>query len=124
MTELGRIRKANIADAEQVFRLTKDFAMSFTPDAVTFGQAFRTLVDQNDALVLVADVSGKIAGYLVGFVHMTLFANGPVALVEEVMVDEPLRSTGLGRRLMDEFEVWARTQDARLVSAEIGRAHV
>ena len=36
--------------------------------------------------------------------HLTLFANGPVAWVEEAMVQTGSRRQGIGRALLEEFE--------------------
>lgn len=50
------------------------------------------LVDElatTNTLLLVADIAkGDIVGYLLGSSHLTFLANGPVAWVEEVMVNQ------------------------------------
>jgi GNAT superfamily N-acetyltransferase len=59
---------------------------------------------------------------VLGFEHLTLFANGRVAWVEELMVDESLRRQGLGRQLMDAFTEWVRSRHCRLVALATRRA--
>jgi GNAT superfamily N-acetyltransferase len=72
--------------------------------------------------VLVVDIDGQVGGYLLGFTHLTFFANGPVAWVEEIAVHERLRRQHLGSLLMAEFEKQARDVGARLVALATTRA--
>jgi GNAT superfamily N-acetyltransferase len=63
-----------------------------------------------------------ISGYLLAFDHDTLFANGPVAWVEEVMVCEDRRRQGIGRKMMEHFERWAKSRGSVLVALATRRA--
>jgi GNAT superfamily N-acetyltransferase len=54
--------------------------------------------------------------------HPAFHANGSVAWVEEVMVAEPARGTGVGRQLMAAAEAWARRRGARYVALATRRA--
>jgi GNAT superfamily N-acetyltransferase len=56
----------------------------------------------------VAEIDETIVGYLLASFHGTLFANRPVAWVEEIMVAEAKRRSGIGRALMGEAERWAK----------------
>ena len=116
------IRQAVARDWEQIFVLTADFATSFQPVADTFRASFTRLLDQSDALLLVADVSGVISGYLLAFDHDTLFANGRMAWVEEVMVRKDRRREGIGRKLMEHFEQWAILRGSVLAALSTRRA--
>lgn len=55
-------------------------------------------------------------GYLLGFRHLTFFANGPAAWVEEIFVRGQERGRGIGRELMSAFEQWAATRGCMLVA--------
>ena len=116
------IRPAQTADLEAVFSLAKDFATSFRPEMEIFRASFGKLIENHDALLLVAEQSGCICGYLLGFDHDTLFANGRVAWIEELMVHEEQRREGIGRQLVEQFENWARTRGSRLVALATRRA--
>lgn len=73
------IRRAVSGDLGPVFDLAQDFATSFRPERVAFGVAFARLIAQDDALLLVVEESEELQGYLLGFDHYALFANGRVS---------------------------------------------
>ncbi|MER5997112.1 GNAT family N-acetyltransferase [Nonomuraea sp. NPDC051941] len=116
------IRRAEKADADEVFALAREFGLTFRPERGAFDAALPELLANEDALLLAAVVGGRVQGYLLGFVHLTLFANGPVAWVEEAMVGSGARRQGIGRALLEEFERWARTREAGYVAMATRRA--
>jgi GNAT superfamily N-acetyltransferase len=105
----GEIRPAGPGDAGDVAGLAAGLAQSF---------AFRA-----ERTRLLLAVTGKeSAGYLLGFRHLTFYANGPVAWVEEIAVRQQDRGQGIGRALMSEFERWAAAQGCALVALATRRA--
>lgn len=116
------IRRAEKADAEEIFALAREFGLTFRPERDAFDLALPQLLRNDDALLLAAVVNGRVHGYLLGFVHMTLFANGPVAWVEEAMIQTGSRRQGMGRALLESFEGWARTRQAGYVAMATRRA--
>jgi GNAT superfamily N-acetyltransferase len=80
------------------------------------------LVASSATYVGVAEQDQRPVGYILGFDHLTFYANGRVGWVEEVAVDEPWRNKGIGRLLMDGFERWARERGCRLVAVATRRA--
>jgi GNAT superfamily N-acetyltransferase len=60
--------------------------------------------------------------YLLGFLHDTFYANGPVGWVEELMVNSTYRRRGGGRMLMVEFERWVSGRGGRIVALATRRA--
>jgi GNAT superfamily N-acetyltransferase len=119
---MSRVRRATMADLDQVFALAQDFATSFRPETSAFAESFGHLIAQDDALLLVAKDSEQLAGYLLGFDHRTLFANGRVSWIEEIMVRDDSRRRGHGRDLVAGFEDWARSRGAKLVALATRRA--
>jgi GNAT superfamily N-acetyltransferase len=118
-----RVRAAAPADADAVLTLATAFATSFRVEAPAFGASFAALLEDVGARVLVAtDEDDRVVGYVLGFVHATFYANGPVAWVEEITVEAALRGRGIGRSLMDAFEAWAAERGARLVALATRRA--
>lgn len=61
-------------------------------------------------------------GYLLGSCRPTFYADGPVALVDEVAVVQGERGRGTGRSLMTAFERWAVGKGAVLVDVPTRRA--
>ena len=116
------IRRADPTDAAKIFPLARDFAISFRPEPKVFELAFFSLINQEDALVLVAEESQQLLGYLLGFDHVTFFANGRVSWVEEIAVHEDHRRKRIGEALMLRFEDWARSQESKLVALGTRRA--
>ncbi|RSM37640.1 N-acetyltransferase [Amycolatopsis balhimycina DSM 5908] len=117
------IRPAQPEDAERVWPLVREFATSFTPERTAFDPAWQQAVVAAHTLVLVAETGdGDIIGYLLGNSHQTFFANGSVAWVEELMVERGHRRSGVGRRLMEHAEDWARSIDAAYLALASRRA--
>lgn len=103
-------------------QLAAQFATSFVVDERSFQTAFAAALHAPDAYLAVAEIDGRIVGYVLAFRHVTFFANGPVAWVEELMVDPQHRQRGVGRQLMQRVEGWAADHDCRLVALATRRA--
>lgn len=116
------IRPATEADVEAVHELAAAFATSFQVDRSAFTASFESLGRDQDCLLAVAEVSAEVHGYVLAFVHPTFFANGRVCWVEELMVREDRRRTGIGEALMSQVEAWARSREAKLIALATRRA--
>lgn len=116
------IRKADKQDLDSIFELVKVFATSFNPQRELFIQAFENILNDKKAFIFVAEDGNKIVGYSLGFIHDTFFANGSVAWLEEIMVDEKFRRTGVGSNLMKAFEKAAIDNNCRLIALATRRA--
>lgn len=119
----ARVRAARADDRDQVWPLARGLATSFRPERAAFGASFVAVLTDPDALVLVAEsADGEITGYLLAFRHPAFHANGAVAWVEEVMVSDGSRRTGVGRRLIAAAEQWARSGGASYLALATRRA--
>ena len=118
-----QIRRASSEDVDQIWPLVREFAVSYRPNRSVFDRSFLELLGRSDTLVLVAEAPpSAIVGYLLASHHGTLFANGPVAWVEELMVSESVRHQGVAARLMDFAETWARNVPTAYVALASRRA--
>ena len=121
-----RIRHATADDAGAIAGLAEGLAQSFTFSRPSFDAHYPALLAAGHACLLVAvagaDAAGDCAGYLLGFEHLTFYANGRVAWVEEVFVRGDLRERGIGRALMTTFEEWARGRGCALAALATRRA--
>ncbi len=118
----ARIRRANRQDAEVVAALAADLAQSFAFSRPDFDRTFPDLLARADACLLIAEDAGISVGYLLGFRHLTFYANGPVGWVEELLVRDGQRGRGVGRALMNAFERWAADGECALVALATRRA--
>ena len=117
------VRTATPEDEVAVYDLVAaNMATTFNVQRDIFRTSFHGLIKADQAFVLVADVGGRVGGYLLGFSHLAFFANGPVAWVEEIAVHEDLRRQGLGAQLMKGFENQASAAGARLIALATRRA--
>jgi GNAT superfamily N-acetyltransferase len=116
------VRPAHPADADHIAGLARELATSFPFRRASFDTSFPALIAAQDGCLLVAAEHYDCLGYLLGFRHLTFYANGPVGWVEEVMVREQHRRLGIGRALMSAFERWASGQGCALVALATRRA--
>ena len=117
------VRPAQAEDQSGVWELAREFATTFTPVRADFDRSFDCLIgDPAARLVVAVAASGQLVGYLLAHRHLTFLANGPVAWVEEVMVDAAVRRAGVGRVLMAHAEDWARAGGAAYVALATRRA--
>ncbi len=126
MAAAFRIRPAIPADADAVAGLAAGLAQSFAFSRASFDAHYPALLAAGHACLLVA-VPGPAPQhaclvYLLGFEHLTFYANGRVAWAEEVMVRGDHRGRGVGRALMTAFEEWARERGCALVALATRRA--
>ena len=145
-----RIRHATAGDAGAVAGLAAGLAQSFTFSRASFEAHYPDLLAAGHACLLVAGsaaggsaAGGSAAGasaagasaaggnagpatdcvgYLLGFEHLTFYANGRVAWVEELFVRGDHRGRGAGRALMGAFEDWARGRGCALTALATRRA--
>ena len=115
------VRAARGTDAAGLWLLVEAFASTTTPTRPVFEGAFLAALARPDVRVLVADDEG-VVGYLLALLEPTFFADGPVVWVQEVMVREDRRATGVGRAMLRAAERWAADRGAAYVSLASRRA--
>jgi len=118
----SEVRQARAGDADDVARLAAELAMSFEFSAASFRESYPALLAEDGACLLLAVDGHESIGYLLGFRHLTFYANGPVGWVEEIVVRDQDRGRGTGRVLMDAFEQWAAAEGCRLIALATRRA--
>lgn len=101
------IRRAEQQDADHVFALANELDESNEIDRAAFDEAYPALLADESSCAFVAAVGDQINGYACGYMHVALHANGRVAYLDEMVVSEELRHSGIGRQLVASFEAWA-----------------
>ena len=117
-----QIRRADAGDADAIADLAAGLAQSFAFSRTRFRRSYPALLAADDACLRVAVDGQERLGYLLRFEHLTFYANGPVAWVEEVFVRRHDRGGGAGRALMSAFEQWAAARDCVLIALATRRA--
>ena len=110
MTAACIIREARAGDLDALvellgllFALESDFA----PDAARQRRGLSQLMTQGrNRLVLVAELSGSVAGMATAQVLVSTAEGGPALLLEDVVVRPEARGQGLGRALLTRLEDW------------------
>ena len=115
MSDRLEIRRAKLADELALFALVRQFPGATLPSNESFAASLRLKLKDNDALVAVAEIDGRLVGYIAGDAHETFYAGGKIAWVDEILVLETERRQGIGRALMTEFENWAAGGRCRMV---------
>ena len=118
------IRPARLSDADRLFPLVEQFATSYRPERAAFQRNFPLLVTAEHADCLVAEVGDRIVGYAVAFRLVTLYANGIVTELQELMVAPDQRRLGVGRRLVEAVCAGAQAVGAVEVTVPTRRAGV
>jgi very-short-patch-repair endonuclease/predicted N-acetyltransferase YhbS len=117
-----KIRPANLSDANRVFELLQQFATSYKPEHNKFEEIFPELITSPAACLLVAEDAGVVVGYALALRVPVLYANGPLWMMQELMVDPNRRSEGIGRQLLQAVIAHARNENAMEVVVVSRRA--
>jgi GNAT superfamily N-acetyltransferase len=111
-----RIRPAQPNDEAPLLTLVRLFPTPTPPDEAAYAAAFRDKLADENAFLAVAEQGSALVGYASGYSHLTFYAGGRTAWMDELFVLEQFRHVGIGRALMSEFESWAAQRNCKLVS--------
>ncbi|NNE77942.1 MAG: hypothetical protein HKN31_12825 [Pricia sp.] len=90
-----KIRTAALTDLERVFTLASQLSESVTIDRPSLERNFATIINDEHHLVLVAESKNSVVGYLSGYMHTTIYANGKTAYVDEIVVLYKKKGNGI-----------------------------
>jgi GNAT superfamily N-acetyltransferase len=116
------VRPAESTDADALLSLASSFATSFTVVAEQFGSQLGAVLSDPASVLSVAVTEAEVVGYVAASLHPTLYANGPVGWIEELMVHPTHRRGGVGQLLVSTVERWAESRGAVMVSLATRRA--
>lgn len=99
------VRSATAADHDRVLELVRKLGHVFDVDPDKFSETFSFVIaDTGRTLVHVAEVGGEVVGYCLTTISPLLYSNGPSAQLQEIVVDDVLRVSGVGTALVRTVE--------------------
>ena len=116
------VRPARLTDAEPVWHLLTQLAVSFAAVRHEFDALYPALVDDDRMLLQVAEVDGRVRGYALTAVSPLLHVGGESAQLQELVVDSEHRGAGLGTQLLGAVEAECRARGVRQLVVASRRA--
>lgn len=100
------IRPLRPSDITAVMQLHRELGWNpaFMADGSTLKQRLEALITGDNALLLVAELGGRMVGYIHGEIVTYLLFAGREMLVSEVFVMESARGRGVGKALINMIE--------------------
>lgn len=100
------IRPARLDDGAMIFALLGQLEQSYTPQRDEFDAAFESFLHGDPAAtVLVAvDDAEVVRGYALVTITRLLYTNGSSAQLQELVVDDAVKGTGVGSALLEATE--------------------
>jgi ribosomal protein S18 acetylase RimI-like enzyme len=100
------IRPLRQSDIVAVMQLHRELGWNpaFQADGTTLKQRLETLITEDGALLLVAEVDGQVVGYIHGQMVVYLLFAGREMLISEVFVVKEARGQGVGKALIAAIE--------------------
>lgn len=109
------LKPSDIADIMQLHR-ELGWNPAFKADGSTLKQRLEALITGESALLLVAELKGKVVGYIHGEIVTYLLFAGREMLVSELFVMESVRGQGVGKALLSAIESEAVSQKCFRIS--------
>ncbi len=112
MTGETKIRPLQPGDLDAVMKLHRELGWNpaFRADGSTLRQRLSALINEENALLLVAEHNKKVVGYIHGEIVTYLLFAGSEMLISEVFVMEKMRGKGVGKALIEAMETEAVKQ--------------
>jgi len=117
------IRELRESDLDEVARMARDFHAFAECDRHGLGfdlgdlwETLAELLEYESGFVAVADLDGRVCGCVAGLLFPWYLRRADVIAQELWFWSDPwARSYGVGRRLLEAFEAWARATGATVV---------
>lgn len=112
------IRPLRPSDIANIMQLHRELGWNpaFKADGSTLKQRLESLITEENALLLVAELKGKVVGYIHGKIVTYLLFAGREMLVSELFVMESARGQGVGKALLGTIESEAVSQKCFRIS--------
>lgn len=95
------IRRVKVEDADEMTRIQD--AITKTPTKIDFKQVIEEQVRKNEDASFVAEIDGKVAGYMISYIVYGGFGLEKSAWIATLGVDTKFMGQGIGKRLAEEI---------------------
>ena len=95
------IRKITLEDADELSRIQT--AISKSSPEIDFGQIVKEQLQKNEDASFVAEIDGKVVGYMISYIVYGGFGLEKSAWIATLGVDPKLMGGGIGKRLAEEI---------------------
>jgi GNAT superfamily N-acetyltransferase len=118
-TELDvRVRDARTADSTALARLLEQ--LGYPTDPTTAARRLARLGEAGSSLALVAEIDGEVVGLATAYVQPRIHHDADFARIASLIVDHAWRDRGVGKRLVEAVEGWARDQGCDVIEVTSG----
>ena len=117
------VRSATQADHDRVLELVGKLGHVFDVDPEKFSETFSFVIaDTGRTLVYVAEADGEVVGYCLTTISPLLYSNGPSAQLQEIVVDDTVRVSGVGTALVRTVEAECESRGVTQLTVAARRA--
>jgi ribosomal protein S18 acetylase RimI-like enzyme len=95
------IRKITLEDADELSRIQT--AITKSSPEIDFGQIVKEQLQKNEDASFVAEIDGKVVGYMISYIVYGGFGLEKSAWIATLGVDPKLMGGGIGKRLAEEI---------------------
>jgi GNAT superfamily N-acetyltransferase len=113
------VRRARPGDAAQVRTLVEQ--LGYSPDERRYDEIFAQVVRHPEAAVFVATLGVRLIGYLALSHRPQIRLGGTVAVIDELVVEDNHRGSGVGTALLEAALTQARGLGCRRVEVHTSR---
>jgi N-acetylglutamate synthase-like GNAT family acetyltransferase len=119
-----QIRPARAGEADAVFALLTELAVSYLPDREAFDITFDAFAagDDDQVLLFVAETDGAVRGYALATITRLLYTNGNSGQLQELVVDASAQGNGVGSALVEAVEHECRERGVRQLTVPSRRS--
>ncbi|RPF53232.1 GNAT family N-acetyltransferase [Aquisalibacillus elongatus] len=112
------IREANLSDVEELTKLMSE--LGYPTDAETMKQRYEAIDRHPDYHTLVFEHNGTLLG-MVGMLKAMRFEHdAPYVRIITMVVDSSERGHGIGKKLLNAAEEWAKSQGCQMINLNSG----
>ncbi|MHC1684139.1 MAG: GNAT family N-acetyltransferase [Clostridiaceae bacterium] len=113
MMDIVELKENNF---EEIYTLSVQLSDRFKIHKDVLKDSLKVIINDKNAILIGIIEGDKLIGYLSGYKHTAIYANGKVSWIDEIVIDKSYRKCGYGRALITEFENIVSQHSVKLVS--------